>query len=76
MRHYESCDQWAFSVTPKKGGGWVLLLIDCGRSVDLVHLFPAGEEGQEQAVDAGLEWIWSEGRGMGLHGPMEAAEGS
>ena len=73
MRTYESCDQWAFEVMPRTGGGWRLRLIDYGRAADLVQEFPAGEKGQEDAVDAGLEWIWSDERGMGLHSPMQAA---
>jgi hypothetical protein len=76
MSWYEAADQWAYSVLPKKGGGWTLTLIDNGRALDQVRVFPPGEQGEEEAIDAGLEWLWAEERGMGLHGPMEAAGGS
>jgi hypothetical protein len=73
MTYYEQTDQWAYLVKPQKGGGWLLVLIDGGRALDIVRTFPAGDEGHEQAIDAGQEWLWSEERGMGLQSPMEAA---
>lgn len=64
----------AYRVTVHKGGGWRLVLTDGGQRRELV--FPAGEAGEEQAIDAGLAWVCGDERGMGLHSPMEAAGGS
>lgn len=76
MSHFEQCDQWGFSVLPKKGGGWTLTLIDCGQAVDQVQTFPAGDQGHDDAIDAGQEWLWADERGMGRLSPMLASGGS